>query len=467
MRQGSVAAHRNRLRSAVVGALVVGLLSVGLVPVALADDLDDQRDRVAAQLAQSASDVDDSSDALAVAQNTVNQTAAELASAQAALAAAQADVTQAQEQDAQMAAALTTAQTDLATAVITEDAGQAKIDAKKDEIGQIARETYQQQSTLVGIASLISVQEPQQLGNRIQWTTTVLDSNQAELNSLADLQTSLAEAKTNRRVLEVQAEQAKQKAADHLAVTQAAQQRASDAADAVAAALSAANTAQAAAQAALVEDQQQYAALQAEQASVNARIAERARQAEIARQAELARQAAAAKAAAAAAAAAAKQSSSSTSKSSTTASRSTVTSSSTSSSSGLIHPLANHGPITSPYGMRVHPITHVYKMHDGTDWGASCGTPLRAPANGVVTEAYFNAGYGNRLFIDLGYVDGAQITVSLNHLSRYAVSTGAHVTRGQIVGYVGATGYATGCHLHLMEWRNGVQVNPATDFANL
>lgn len=116
--------------------------------------------------------------------------------------------------------------------------------------------------------------------------------------------------------------------------------------------------------------------------------------------------------------------------------------------------------ITSPFGMRVHPVTGVYKLHDGTDFGASCGTPMKAAYDGVVTERYYNRGYGNRLMIDHGTIRGVNVTTGYNHASRYIVGVGQRVSKGQVIGYVGTTGYSTGCHLHLMVWENGRVKNP-------
>ncbi len=79
------------------------------------------------------------------------------------------------------------------------------------------------------------------------------------------------------------------------------------------------------------------------------------------------------------------------------------------------------GPITSPYGRRLHPILHVWKLHDGTDFGASCGTPIRAAAAGRVTNRSFNSGYGNRLMIDHGTLSGRRVITGYNHASRYVV----------------------------------------------
>jgi murein DD-endopeptidase MepM/ murein hydrolase activator NlpD len=117
-------------------------------------------------------------------------------------------------------------------------------------------------------------------------------------------------------------------------------------------------------------------------------------------------------------------------------------------------------PITSPYGMRVHPVTGIYKLHDGTDFGAPCGKAIHAAESGVVVWATYLNGYGNQLAIDHGTVRGVQLATSYSHQTRFAVGVGAHVRRGQVIGYVGATGYATGCHLHFMVYVNGNTVNP-------
>jgi murein DD-endopeptidase MepM/ murein hydrolase activator NlpD len=110
--------------------------------------------------------------------------------------------------------------------------------------------------------------------------------------------------------------------------------------------------------------------------------------------------------------------------------------------------------------MRFHPILHYWKLHDGTDFRAGCGAVIRAPYPGRVAERYYNGGYGNRLMIDHGYVHGKFVTTGYNHAIRYTVRVGQHVRRGQVIGYVGSTGYATGCHLHLMVWLNGRVINP-------
>jgi murein DD-endopeptidase MepM/ murein hydrolase activator NlpD len=122
------------------------------------------------------------------------------------------------------------------------------------------------------------------------------------------------------------------------------------------------------------------------------------------------------------------------------------------------------GPITSPFGWRIHPIFHYWGLHDGDDFAANCGSPQWAADDGVVISEYYSDVWGNRLYIDLGNINGHNYTVIHNHLSRYAVSVGQHVRRGQVVAYTGTTGWSTGCHLHFTVLRDGVAVNPAQYF---
>jgi murein DD-endopeptidase MepM/ murein hydrolase activator NlpD len=114
------------------------------------------------------------------------------------------------------------------------------------------------------------------------------------------------------------------------------------------------------------------------------------------------------------------------------------------------------GPITSPFGMRVHPITGVRKLHDGTDFGVPCGTPVHAAAAGTVTGVPTSSAYGKRILIR--HRPGFE--TSYNHLSSRSVSVGDHVSTGQVIGHSGNTGLSTGCHLHFMVMKNGKPVDP-------
>jgi murein DD-endopeptidase MepM/ murein hydrolase activator NlpD len=122
------------------------------------------------------------------------------------------------------------------------------------------------------------------------------------------------------------------------------------------------------------------------------------------------------------------------------------------------------GPVTSGFGMRLHPVLKIWKLHDGTDLGAACGTAIRAPYAGRVSAAYFSPGYGNRLLIDHGVIDGRHVVTGFNHATSYLVAVGDRVARGQVIGFVGSTGFSTGCHLHVMVWLDGRVVDPMTWF---
>ena len=114
------------------------------------------------------------------------------------------------------------------------------------------------------------------------------------------------------------------------------------------------------------------------------------------------------------------------------------------------------GRLSSPFGMRRHPITGVWKLHDGTDIVAPCGTPVLAPAAGTVTRAYYNPAYGWRVFLD----HGGGLVTAYNHLPSLSVAVGQRIEAGGSLGAVGTTGLSTGCHLHWMAWRGGRLIDP-------
>jgi murein DD-endopeptidase MepM/ murein hydrolase activator NlpD len=120
-----------------------------------------------------------------------------------------------------------------------------------------------------------------------------------------------------------------------------------------------------------------------------------------------------------------------------------------------------NGPITSSYGYRINPVMGYYGLHDGDDFGAGCGTPIWAAGNGHVLSEYYSSVWGNRLFLNLGLINGKNVTVIYNHLSAYRTHVGQAVARGQVVGLIGTTGWSTGCHTHMTVMVNGVAVNPA------
>jgi len=119
-------------------------------------------------------------------------------------------------------------------------------------------------------------------------------------------------------------------------------------------------------------------------------------------------------------------------------------------------PVPGYTKITSPYAMRVHPITGVYKLHTGVDISAPMGANFVAANDGIVTKAYYNSAYGNMVMID----HGGGISTLYAHGSEILVQVGQVVSRGEPVLKVGSTGYSTGPHAHFEVRINGVVTNP-------
>jgi murein DD-endopeptidase MepM/ murein hydrolase activator NlpD len=121
----------------------------------------------------------------------------------------------------------------------------------------------------------------------------------------------------------------------------------------------------------------------------------------------------------------------------------------------LASPLA-FSRVTSSYGPRIHPVLGGQKYHKGTDYGAPAGTPVRTVADGVVTFAGRQGGYGN--YVVIRHPDTAATAYA--HLERIAVRVGQLVQQGQSIGTVGSTGTATGPNLHFEYLVKGVHTNP-------
>jgi murein DD-endopeptidase MepM/ murein hydrolase activator NlpD len=121
----------------------------------------------------------------------------------------------------------------------------------------------------------------------------------------------------------------------------------------------------------------------------------------------------------------------------------------------LVRPVP--GGISSGFGPRVHPVHGYSLMHNGIDMNAGMGQPIVAAEAGTVIFADVKGGYGNTVMIDHG---GGMVTLYA-HQSKFAVSSGQSVDRGQVIGYVGSTGVSTGPHLHFEVRIGGNPVNPA------
>ncbi len=120
----------------------------------------------------------------------------------------------------------------------------------------------------------------------------------------------------------------------------------------------------------------------------------------------------------------------------------------------------NGARLSSPYGMRKHPIDGYNKMHRGTDFAAPEGTPIMASGDGVVTKASWCGGGGNCVKIK----HNSSYSTVYAHMSKFAanIKKGKRVKQGQTIGYVGSTGKSTGPHLHYEVIHNGKRINSQT-----
>ena len=408
------------------------MLSFAAIPLASADDLHDRKNKVEGRITRTHEDLDQSSAKLVAATRALEAAQAKLDVAEQHLAKTRGELAAAVVLDKRMQAALEQAILRLRDARRALAEGKAEQAAQEDVLGQLAVQNYQQgDPNLLGLSMVLTSQDPTELSSQLNSVRNVLDKESVTLDRLEATRVLLT-------VKEKEVEDAKQEvaaqrqaAAENLARKQALEQQAEAAEAAVSDLVSARAEAHDAAAAAKRADLEVLRGLQKERDRISDILARRAEAAR--RRAE----AAAAKSAADAA--------------------------DTATGSGGVGGFLSYpvdGYITSPYGMRMHPVYHRWTLHDGTDFGAACGAPVRAAAAGRVIAVYFNTGYGNRVIMDNGYHHDVGLGTAYNHLSRYSTYVGQKVKRGEVIGYVGSTGFSTGCHLHFMVFENGATVNP-------
>ncbi|MBE7010050.1 MAG: hypothetical protein E7418_01000 [Ruminococcaceae bacterium] len=119
-------------------------------------------------------------------------------------------------------------------------------------------------------------------------------------------------------------------------------------------------------------------------------------------------------------------------------------------------PAPSYTYVSSEYGYRVHPVYGTTKYHSGLDLAAPGGTNILAAADGVVTLARWNGGYGNCIVVD----HGGGLATLYGHCQKLLVSSGQRVSKGQVIGLVGTTGVSTGNHLHFEVHNNGKVTDP-------
>ena len=413
---------RSRTRSSLLAALVAGTLVLGLAAPGLADEKDSlnrKREGVSAKIDDAQKSYDQSSKAYAKATASLARARARLASARTTLGGTRGQLAVAAAEDRRMQAELEASEAALDAAVAKLERGQKKLERSEVQVEQFTVESLQQgDGGLKAFSELLRGESPSAFSEKVTLNESVSDAQLATMQRLAASKVMLRLNRDKVEALRDEVEEAREVAAANLVRKQELEAAAEQQAATVASLVSARGRASTAANRVKQEDAKLLAIYEAERNALNARLA----------------------------ALAAKDR------------KDGGKSHGGDGGGALSYPVSSS--VTSPYGMRVHPITGVYKLHDGTDFVAGCGTPIRAAAGGTIIEQYYNAGYGNRVILANGVKRGKSIVTTYNHLTSFAKGAGAKVKRGEVIGYAGTTGMSTGCHLHFMVLADGSPTDP-------
>lgn len=473
-----------RARRIAATLVALGLAGTFAAPAAMADDLSDMRSRLA-QVKQrqvdSQQEIADSKAQLSAATSKLLDSQKSLADAQARLSDLSVRLQSARDADLNLEADLRVAQAALEQAKQNVAKGEGDLANQLRLMGAAAREAYQQQNPLAGLSILFGSDSTSELSQRIQWNTTIFDTQSADKSRLDEVQATLTAARDAQAGIEARVAAKKEAAAKQVVLIAGLEREANAQADTVKTLVQSNARAQADAQAELAADTAAYDQLASQESQLQNEIQSKLDQLK-AEAEQRAREEAARKAAAEAEAKrqaeAKKQAEASASQTSTGATQASsgattqppapATTPQASASDPTGHGTSRYGlvrPISarpgSPFGMRFHPILHYWRMHNGQDFGASTGTPIYAAADGIVLKSGPNGGFGN--FVLIGHnasINGKYVTTGYAHQSRIIVSVGQRVRQGQIVGYVGSTGLSTAPHLHFEVRLNGTPVNP-------
>lgn len=408
----------HRRLAAILAALILAVAALASPFASADDDLKDKQKKVKQQIHSAHADLDESSAALREATIALREAQAALSSAQVRLAETRGKLLRAQILDKKMQARLEQAIAELAAARVELREGQAEVEKQREAVGEMVAEMYEMgDPQLIGLASLLRADGLDDMTRSMATNESMVDSEQATLDGLraAEVLLTVKEAKVEAKKGEVEIQ--RQKAAENLKLMQALEKQAEAEEASVRSLVNQRAVALKSAARAKAHDRQILVGLRAEED----RIAEMLRKRAL-------------------------------------AAAHNHHGPGGPTSGFLSYPV--NGYITSPFGYRIHPIYGYYSLHNGVDFGASCGAPMYAAAGGRVISQYYQSAWGNRLIIDHGWQRGVGLATIYNHATHYVVGVGQHVDRGQLVGYVGSTGWSTGCHLHFTVMANGVAVDP-------
>lgn len=389
-------------------------LAATTAPLAFADDLKDKKNKVEKKIDNAHDDLNESSSALRRATVKLRNAQSELAGARKTLARTRGQLTAARIKDRRMQAELKQAEAQLEKAQADLKEGRRNVRKQGAAVGERVAEIYENgDPQLQTLTSLMSAGNPDDVTRTLATSESVLARENNDLDDLKAAEVLLEVNESNLADQRDLVENRRKAAAENLELMQSLEEKAVVETRSVQRLVGVAAQARSGAAKVRARDRKVLQSLQADKKRIEELLRRRAAKG---------------------------------------------TSKPGASDGFLSYPVQGH--VTSPYGYRTHPIYGYYSLHDGTDFGAGCGTPLYASADGTVVESYYSTAYGNRLVVDYGHVRGVGLASIYNHATHYTVGVGAKVKRGELIGYVGTTGWSTGCHLHFTVLENGSTVNP-------
>lgn len=407
------------------GRLVTAVLCLGMLCLSLPSSADEtsapastSRDDLIAQLRN---ELAESSEAMVLAATDLRLAEAALPGAKHTAAETHRLLLAAQRRQALAAQRRGSAQVRLMVASQNTELLAGQVAEQHDRIGRLARAVYQGGGSIGNLSMLLESRSPSDFAERMVAFQTVVSSQRSALDDLKTVQTTYGDRAKALETVRDQLAEADKRAQAELAVIADLEARAQAAEAEVTRLVRARDDALAAANAAQALENQQGQVQQGESSSLQRDLAEQAHRL-------------------------------------LGAAGDRAGSSIPPRPGTLAWPV--QGPVTSPFGIRVHPITGVRKLHTGTDLGVGCGTPIHVARDGTVISAGFNTAYGFRTVVSHGVVDGALLTTTYNHQTHIGVVVGQHVTAGEVIGTSGTTGYSTGCHLHFELLVNADFVDP-------
>ncbi|MDO9457764.1 M23 family metallopeptidase [Nocardioides sp.] len=410
-------AARQRVTVACVGLVSLAALAVPLAHADEDDDLKSRQREVKGKIADAASDLKEASREVTRASARLSRATEQLSAARTELAGVRTRLAAARERDARLKAELATAELELEQASAALASGVAAVEHQRDVVRDAAISIYSgNDSRLQAIGSLLDSGSIEELEERRLGAQVIGNRQTAIFADLEEVEADLADEQADVEDKAEAVEQKRREAAAHLEEVRGLYDESVAAEARVQSLVGEARTARQQAFAARARDRQTLRALKAREDRIQQQLVALAR------------------------------------------SQRDQVGFKGQSDGYLSYPAS--GPVTSPYGYRVHPIYGYYSLHNGTDFGTGCGAPVYASAGGTVIDTYYDSVYGNRLYLSLGKVNGKSLVLIYNHLSAYKASEGQKVERGTVLGLSGTTGWSTGCHLHFTVMENGVAVNP-------